>query len=151
MARAAIDVMQSVIFSAVLDAIAALKTASNGLPNQLIRDLQAIHPNTTFEDLPKELQQAIGQSVRSAFTQLLKEGYAVAPKGEQTMTRPLDRVPERERRQPGDRPPGDRRPPRGPRPGGSGRPGGGGGRPGGGRPGGGRPGGGGGGGSKPRP
>jgi hypothetical protein len=80
MARAATDVMQSVMFSAVLDAIEALKAASKGLPNQLVRDLQSIHPNTTFADLPKELQDAIGASVRSAFTQLLKEGYAVAPR-----------------------------------------------------------------------
>ena len=43
MQRAASDVMQSIIFSAVLDALAALKRASGGLPNQLLRDVQAIH------------------------------------------------------------------------------------------------------------
>ena len=51
--------MQSVIFSAVLDALAALKRALGGLPNQLLRDVQAIHPNVTFADLPKELQDPI--------------------------------------------------------------------------------------------
>ena len=59
MPRAATDVMQSVIFSAVLDAIAALKDASGGLPNNLLRQVQAIHNNVTFADLPKELQDAI--------------------------------------------------------------------------------------------
>ena len=59
MPRAATDVMQSILFSAVLDAVAALKAASKGLPNQLLRDVQAIHPNVTFADLPKELQDAI--------------------------------------------------------------------------------------------
>ena len=78
MPRAATDVMQSIIFSAVLDAVEALKAASRGLPNQLVRDLQSIHPNTTFADLPKELQQAITDSVRGAFTRFMKEGYAVA-------------------------------------------------------------------------
>ena len=58
MQRAATDVMQSILFSAVLDGIAALKRASGGLPNQLLRDVQAIHPNVTFADLPKELQDA---------------------------------------------------------------------------------------------
>ena len=58
MQRAANDVMQSIIFSAMLDGIAALKRASGGLPNQLLRDVQAIHPNVTFADLPKELQDA---------------------------------------------------------------------------------------------
>lgn len=111
MPRAANDVMQSVIFSAVLDAVAALKRASGGLPNQLLRDVQAIHPNVTFADLPKELQDQIAESTRTAFTQLLKEGYAVGPRQQMQQTRPMDRVPER--RGPGFQ---DRRgPPRGPR------------------------------------
>jgi hypothetical protein len=109
MARAANDVMQSIIFSAILDGIAALKRASGGLPNQLLRDVQAIHPNVTFADLPKELQDQIAENTRAAFTQLLKEGYAVGPRQQMQTTRPMDRVPERQR-------PTDRRgPPRGPR------------------------------------
>lgn len=127
MARAATDVMQSIIFSAVLDGIAALKRESGGLPNQLLRDVQAIHPNVTFADLPKELQDAIAESTRAAFTQLLKEGYAVGPRQQMQQSRPLDRVPERDRRGP----------PRGPAPGnrrGGRPPKGGGGKPGGGKP-----------------
>lgn len=92
--------MQSIIFSAVLDGIAALKRASGGLPNQLLRDIQAIHPNVTFADLPKELQDAIAESTRAAFTQLLKDGYAVGPRQQMQPTRPMDRVPERDRRGP---------------------------------------------------
>jgi hypothetical protein len=72
--------MQSVIFSAVLDAIAALKAASGNLPNNLLRQVQAIHGNVTMADLPKELQDAIAASTRAAFAALLKEGYAVAPR-----------------------------------------------------------------------
>src|ERR687890_1814110 len=103
MPRAANEVMQSIIFSAVLDAIAALKAASGGLPNQLLRDVQAIHPNVTFADLPKQLQDAIAESTRAAFTQLLKEGYAVGPRQQMQASRPMDRVPERPRDRPGDR------------------------------------------------
>jgi hypothetical protein len=91
MQRAANEVMQSVIFSAVLDAVAALKSASGGLPNQLLRDVQAIHPNVTFADLPKPLQDAIAESTRAAFAQLLKDGYAVGPRQQMQPTRPLDR------------------------------------------------------------
>ena len=112
MPRAANDVMQSVIFSAILDGIAALKRASGGLPNQLLRDVQAIHPNVTFADLPKELQDAIAESTRAAFTQLLKEGYAVGPRQQVQASRPMDRVPERQRHGPGS--PDRRGPPRGP-------------------------------------
>ena len=103
MPRAANEVMQSIIFSAVLDAIAALKAASGGLPNQLQRDVQAIHPNVTYADLPKQLQDAIAEATRTAFTQLLKEGYAVGPRQQMQTTRPMDRVPERDRRTPNDR------------------------------------------------
>ncbi len=117
MARAATDVMQSIIFSAILDGVAALKRASGGLPNQLLRDVQAIHPNVTQADLPKELQDSIAESTRAAFTQLLKEGYAVGPRQQMQQTRPIDRVPERDRRGP-PRVPGQghgqgRRPPKG--------------------------------------
>jgi hypothetical protein len=103
MPRAATDVMQSILFSAVLDGVAALKRASGGLPNQLLRDVQAIHPNVTFADLPKELQDAIAESTRGAFAQLLKEGYAVGPRQQTQSSRPLDRVPERDRRGPAER------------------------------------------------
>ena len=133
MPRAATDVMQSVLFSAVLEAIAALKSASGGLPNNLLREVQAIHPNVTFADLPKVLQDTILESTRGAFTQLLKEGYAVGPRQQIQQTRPMDRVPERDRRGPprgpaqghrrGGRPPSDGGPndrPSGP--GGGGRP-----------------------------
>ena len=104
MPKAATDVMQAIIFSAVADAFDALKAASKGVPNTMLRDIQAVHRNATFADLPKELQDAINASVRTAFTQLLKEGYAVAP-SQGHGSRPLDRVPERDRRE---------RPPRGP-------------------------------------
>jgi len=125
MTKSATEVMQSIIFSAIIDAVEALKASSRGVPNTLLRDLQTLHPNTTFADLPKELQAAIGESTRAAFARLLKEGYSVGPRGEQQQSRPMDRVPERQRR---DARPERRAPPgRGPRPGG---------RPGGGRPGG---------------
>src|SRR5687768_14115469 len=78
MTKSATDLMQEIIFSAVLDSLAALKSASKGLPNTLLRDINSIHANTTFADLPKEVQSSITSSVRSAFTRLLKEGYSVS-------------------------------------------------------------------------
>ena len=110
MQRAASEVMQSVILSAVIDALEGMKAASKGVPNLMLRDLQSIHRNTTFADLPKAVQDSIAQSVRAAFTQLLKEGYAVGPKQEIQQSRPMDRVPERQRGGPNDRRgPADRR------------------------------------------
>jgi hypothetical protein len=111
MPRAATDVMQSIIFSAIVDAVEALRAASKGVPNTLLRDLQSVHRNTTFADLPKELQDSIMQSVRAAFTQLLKDGYSVAPRDAAPQVR---RPPPRHDAAGARRGPGpDRRPPRG--------------------------------------
>jgi hypothetical protein len=122
MPKAAADVIRSVLFSSVIDAIEALRASSKGLPNNMLRDLQSIHRNTAFEDLPKEVQDSIAKSVHSAFGELLKEGYAVGPRATIQQSRPMDRVPERQRGGPNDR----RGPPRGHRPhrGGPGGPGG---------------------------
>jgi hypothetical protein len=78
MKKSATEVMQDIVAAAVLDAIAALKAASRGLPNNLLRDLNAIHANTTFADLPAEVQAAVSASVRAAFSRLQKEGYSVS-------------------------------------------------------------------------
>ena len=80
MPKSATDVMQEIIFAAVVDSLDALKSASKGVPNTLLRDIGAIHTNSTFADLPKELQGTIAASVRGAFNRLLKEGYSVAPR-----------------------------------------------------------------------
>ena len=109
MPKAASDVMQSIIFAAVVDAVEALKASSGGVPNAMLRDLQSLHRNSAFADLPKAVQDSIGLSVRSAFNELLKEGYAVGEKSV-VQSRPMDRVPERQRSSPGDRRgPSDRR------------------------------------------
>jgi hypothetical protein len=103
--------MQDIIYAAVIDGIQAMKAASKGLPNTLLRDLNAVHANTTLADLPPELQAAVQSSVRAAFTRLLKEGYSVtpsqpapprpqAPRGERIAPRG-----ERPQRPTGDRPP----------------------------------------------
>ena len=115
MTKSATDIMQEIVYSAVVDSLLALRTASKGVPNALLREINAIHPNTTFADLPQDLQAAITASVRAAFTRLLKEGYSVSP------ANPVNRAASPRR----DTSPPERRPrPQGPR----------GGRPGGGKP-----------------
>jgi len=124
MAKSATDLMQEILFSTVLDSIVALKGASNGLPNLLVREVNSIHPNTTFADLPKDVQASIAANVRSAFTKLLKEGYSVAPQGaaEPRRAPPANAAPvHRPRGGPGERRPprsGGQGPKRGPGPGG---------------------------------
>ncbi|HYI40611.1 MAG TPA: hypothetical protein VE053_09860 [Allosphingosinicella sp.] len=87
MRKSATEIMQEIVAAAVLDAIAALKAASKGLPNNLLRDLNAIHANTTLADLPAEVQSAVSASVRAAFSRLQKEGYSVSG-GEPAAPRP---------------------------------------------------------------
>lgn len=119
MKKSATDVMQEILFSAVIDGIVALKAASKGMPNTLLRDLNAIHPNATFADLPKELQAAITASVRSAFTRLMKDGYTVTsselapPRAAPVMARPGNPGPRRPGGPGRPQPTGPGRPPRG--------------------------------------
>ncbi|MDB5710032.1 MAG: hypothetical protein JWL96_2102 [Sphingomonas bacterium] len=119
MAKSATDIVQDVINAAVVDAIVALKDASQGLPNALIRDLASIHANTAFDDLPSAVQKAVAASVRNAFAQLRKDGYVIAEAKSVLPTAPrpaptgaagrTDRAPRRDVPKPG----GARRPPRG--------------------------------------
>ena len=136
MPKAASDVMQAILIAAVTEAIEALKAGAGGLPNNLLRDVQSVHPNAAFTELPKGLQDSINLSVRNAFNLLLKEGYAVGPKAEMQQSRPIDRVPVQDRRTPTERRfpragpgrrgpgggPGGGGPGRGPRPGGKPKP-----------------------------
>ncbi len=135
MTKSATDVMHEIILSAVTDSLEALKSASKGMPNTLLRDINAIHPNAAFTDLPRELQAAIAANVRAAFNRLLKEGYSVS-QGQAAPARPPSTTspapgnrrpprpdgPRREGHRPGPRPPrpeGHRpgpRPPRKPKP-----------------------------------
>lgn len=135
MTRSATDVMHDVIFAAVIDAIGALKAGAGNLPNNLLRDIGAIHANTTYPDLPEGVRKAIEGSVRIAFTKLLKEGYSVSSGNAPPprATNPSQGRPPRgaHGRPPPRRPSGDR----GPRDGGGRPPR----KPGGGKPGGGKP------------
>jgi hypothetical protein len=119
--KSATDVMQEIIFSAVIDSFVAIKAASKGLPNTMVRELNAVHQNTTLADLPPELQAAIAANVRAAFTRLLKEGYSVSP-GRAAPAAPPPRTREGPRPGPGARRPPPKRPggdgPRSPRDGG---------------------------------
>lgn len=108
MTKSATDLMQDILFAAVLDSVAAFKTASKGLPNNLLRDLNALHGNTTFTDLPAEVQAAIIASVRAGFNKLLKEGYSVSIAQGAASHPP--RPPANTHRGPGDRPTRGNRP-----------------------------------------
>ena len=99
--------MHDIIVSAVTESIDSLKSASRGMPNTLLRDINAIHPNAAFADLPRELQAAITASVRGAFNRLLKEGYSVS----QGQPAPVRAAPARPQAASGPAG-GNRRPPR---------------------------------------
>ncbi len=113
MTKSATDLMQEILFASLIDSIAALKGASKGVPNALLRDLNALGPNTGFADLPRELQTSLTASVRDAFNRLLKEGYSVSP----GRPAPPPPRPAPTHSRPTSRPGGDR-----PRPGGGDRP-----------------------------
>ena len=114
MTKSANELMQEAITAAVVDAIVALKAASGGVPNNLLRAIGAIHANTAAADLPDELQASIRASVREAFTRLLREGYSVstAQPPARPEARPTPLHHQHRRGAPGPR--GDRPPRKGP-------------------------------------
>lgn len=126
MTKSATDLVQDAINAAVVDAIVALKNASQGLPNALLRDINAIHANTAFADLPDAVRQVVSNSTRDLFGRLRTGGYVVADSKAVAPARPAP-TPDRSRDRPrsGPRPGGGQRPgprPDGPRPGGPRRP-----------------------------
>jgi hypothetical protein len=78
MSKSATELMQDVLFSAVVESIASLKAGVKNAPNMLLRDINAIHENSTFADLPPSLQNSIRESARNAFLTMKKEGYSVS-------------------------------------------------------------------------
>jgi hypothetical protein len=90
MPKSATQVVHEILFSAVVDAIVAVKKASEGLPNALLRDLGTVHPNTSFADLPPSLQAAVNDAVKMTFGRLLQEGYEISPR---QAARPPSRAP----------------------------------------------------------
>jgi len=80
MPKSATQVVHEILFSAVVDAIVAVKKASQGLPNALLRDLGTVHANTSFADLPPSLQAAVNEAVKMTFGRLLQEGYEISPR-----------------------------------------------------------------------
>lgn len=78
MLKSATEVLQDAIFSAVLDSIQSIKDNANGMPNTLLRELNALHGNATFADLPAHLQGKIKASVSETLNRLRKEGYVVS-------------------------------------------------------------------------
>lgn len=100
MAKSATDVMQQIIFGAVVDAVTALRLDAQGVPNTLLRELGTINGNAMFADLPKSVQQAIRNSTNSGFKLLLKEGYAVGPRAEVNRTRAPVQHKSRQRKKP---------------------------------------------------
>ena len=96
MQRAASDVMQSILLSAVIDALEAMKAARGACPTRCCATCRA----SIATHLRRPAQAGAGsrsRSVRAAFTQLLKEGYAVGPKQAIQQSRPMDRVPDEAR------------------------------------------------------
>lgn len=76
------EVLRAAIFSAFCAGIEAYRQNAGGLPNVLVRDLAAIHGNTSFSDLPEGVQKALRESTDQAFRKLLQSGYTVVLKSE---------------------------------------------------------------------
>jgi hypothetical protein len=78
MSKSANEIVQEALFSSLIEAVTALK--AGGTPNTILRDLSAIHANTSMDSLPDGVQKALQAGVRDTMARLQKEGYVIAPK-----------------------------------------------------------------------
>ena len=85
--KSASDVLRQAIFSSFISGLDALKENSKGMPNILNKNIASIHANTSFDDMPKEVRDAINNSVRDTLARLRNDGYSVADTGSITPTR----------------------------------------------------------------
>lgn len=79
--KSANDVLRSALFSSFIAGLDALKENSAGTPNILMKNLAGIHANTSFDDMPKEVRDALNNSVRDTLSRLRNDGYTVAETG----------------------------------------------------------------------
>lgn len=78
-AKTATEVVQDALFSAIIDAVMAVKNDAKGMPNTVLREVNAMHANSTFADLPEHVQKSIRESTKSTLNRLRKEGFSVTP------------------------------------------------------------------------
>lgn len=87
--QSANQVIRAAIFSAMIDVIEGYRARSNGVMNSFARDIASVHANTAYTDLPEDIQKIISASTDEAFRRLLKEGYAIQPKGVNVAKKPF--------------------------------------------------------------
>lgn len=76
--KSAKEVMQEICFNALVEAVQSMKR--NNIDNGLLREVKALHSNTTFADLPDYVKKSLRDNVDRAFIKLNSEGYVVTPK-----------------------------------------------------------------------
>lgn len=73
--KSAKECMKDAMLAALVETLGALR--KENVDNALIREVKAIHGNTTFNDLPECARTALHNSVDAAFARLSTEGYVV--------------------------------------------------------------------------
>jgi hypothetical protein len=73
------EIMEQVVVRAVLEAVQAMRKA-NSTDNMLLRELKALHSNTTMEDLPEHLQKLVKELATSMFGYINRSGFVLVPR-----------------------------------------------------------------------
>ena len=73
------ELMQQIVVRSVIEAVQGMK-AANANDNTLLRELKALHGNTTMEDLPDHLKKLVNELTQSMFGYMNRNGYVLVPR-----------------------------------------------------------------------
>lgn len=72
--------MQEIVSRSAIALVEASRKANRDNDNLVLREMKALHSNTTFGDLPEHLQKAVIEVANSMFGYVNHNGYVLIPK-----------------------------------------------------------------------
>lgn len=74
------QLMEEIVARAAIALLEESKRANSGNDNLILRELKALHGNTTTQDLPEHLQKAVKTIADSMFGYINHQGFVLVPK-----------------------------------------------------------------------
>jgi hypothetical protein len=73
------EALEQAVLWSFIQLLAEVKRGNNNIDNMTLREIKAIHANTTKGDLSEHLKKSLGNITHSSMGYLNKNGYKVVP------------------------------------------------------------------------
>jgi hypothetical protein len=74
------QLMEEIVVRAALEFVQGLKKNNNNLDNQVLREIKALHSNTTMADLSDEQKKLVRELSQSLLGYVNRTGFVLVPK-----------------------------------------------------------------------